>query len=517
MADTITPVEDFWRGQTETETFNFFEQTDTSDERAKSLKESEADLRELMSSREEAKRLAVAERILKDGKADLGVAHVVVARAAANLAEKEKHYRAALEASANHKYKATGKDGDNSSDMLNAAIAMEFADLLWRNSKTEAAIDVLQPIQDRASELRLQQHIRDALLTALTTYMILDNRDADARALLEIDPIPMADWYYLNALLKFKEMGDCIQSRSALSTALNDNLIVAVNLSSEDEDLDAEDLMTDWDYHYSQITLPAWQQTEGAMDWLCDVFDTKRSLFGAEDAVDEVRYKKWQREMEVAEAHIRREDFKSIKRSFKMALREAESLNDGGDMFLLTAKMLATVLLENGNSLDDLKESFDKKIAWLDKQDSDDYESLFTSYSHFAKTLYEIGMVKQAKHCAKKAIDLYEKAMERKSDQLDYFYLAECLIIHASLHSVEENFEEAERAFSRLVSTQEEFLGPKHLNLVDGLAGHRFCLHQLKRHEEEKDVHDRLRTIDLYFDADDEYKFVCDAVPAEAR
>ena len=253
------------------------------------------------------------------------------------------------------------------------------------------------------------------------------------------------------------------------------------------------------------------------MEWLCKVFDTKHSLFGAEDVQDEVRYKKWQREMEVAEAHIRREDIKSIKRSFKMALREADSLNDGGDMFLLTAKMLGAVLLENGNSLDDLKESFDKKIAWLDKQESNDSESLFTSYSHFAKTLYELGMIKQAKHCARKAIDFYDDATKIGTTMLDYFYLCECLVIYGSLLSVEESFEEAEHIFARLVSAQEEFLGSKHLNLVDGLAGQRFCLHQLQRHKEEMEIEVKLREIDQYFDADDEYKLVCDAAAVSAR
>lgn len=558
MANAISPVEDFWRGQTETEGLKLFVDADMADPRAKSIKESEAELLELMNSSEEEKRLAVANRMVKDGKADLGIAHIVLARSISELSDREKHYRAALKNSENQEFKSKTKAADFKSDMLHVAIALEFADVLFRNSKPAVAIEILQTIQANANALWLGQHIRDGLLTALTTYLISENRVAEARALLDIDPIPVADWYYLNALVKFQEKGDCIQSRSALSVALNNSVIIAINLTDEDDDSDedddndrnddraeesytddddddddkeadsdedsglneygaAEKQLIDWDYHYSQITLPAWQNTAGAMEWLCMVFDTKHTLFGAEEVPDEVRYKKWQREMEVAEAHIRREDFKSIKRSFKMALREADSLNDGGDMFLLTAKMLGAVLLENGNSLDDLKESFDKKIAWLDKQESDDVEGLFTSYSHFAKTLYEIGMVKGAKHCAKRAIDFYEKAEERKTDKLDYFYLSECLVIYGSLLSVEEQFEEAESVFSRLVSVQAEFLGDKHLNLVDGLAGQRFCLHQLKRHDEEQRVYERLKKIDEYFDSDDEYRYVCDAIPVEAH
>lgn len=518
MANTIPPVEDFWRGQTETEMFKLFDQLEEKGAGGNLVASAGKDLRELMGESVEEKRIEIAKRILKEGKEDLGIAHIVLARACSDLKEKEEFYRKAQKSSESQNFKANSTSGSLScADSLNTAISLEFAYVLFSNSKRDAACDMLQKIQENAEALSMGQDIRDCLFSALGAYLICTKKSAEVRALLEIDRMPMSHWYYLNALWKFMALGDCIQSRSALSIALNDSVMIAVNLTSDEEDIDEEDLLTDWEYYYSLITLPAWQETTGAMEWLSKVFDTKHSLFGAEDVQDEVRYKKWQREMEVAEAHIRREDIKSIKRSFKMALREADSLNDGGDMFLLTAKMLGAVLLENGNSLDDLKESFDKKIAWLDKQESNDSESLFTSYSHFAKTLYELGMIKQAKHCARKAIDFYDDATKIGTTKLDYFYLCECLVIYGSLLSVEESFEEAERIFARLVSAQEEFLGSKHLNLVDGLAGQRFCLHQLQRHKEEMEIEVKLREIDQYFDADDEYKLVCDAAAVSAR
>lgn len=522
MANTVSPVEEFWRGATETETFHFFELFDTDSPDNKELADVADDLIAIMSNSAEEKRIEIAERIVKEGKPDLGIAHIVLARASEKLADKETHYREAQKNSIDQQFK-TNKGVSLKGDMLYAAITLEFADVLLRNGKQEEALKELQELQSSTDLLWLSQDNLDSLFVALTTQLICANKTAEARAEIERDPAPLAHWYYMNALVKFKEMGDCIQSRSALSVALNDSVMIAVILTDErdemdeEEQMDADSLLTDWDEQFAQITMPAWKQTPGAMEWLLKIFDTKHLLYGAAEVQDEIRFKKWQREMELADTHIRREDFKSTKKAFKTALREADMLNDGGDMFLLTAKMLGAVLLEAGESLSDMKTIFEKKVAWLDKQQSDDFDSLFNSYSNFAKTAFELGMHKEAMTCAKKAIEHYEKSIEKGSEKLDYFYCSECLYIYAVLLCREENFEEAERVFSRLIDMQEEFLGKNAVDLEESLIGLRLCLHKLKRHDEEKVVHEQLLAIDPAFDAEDETKFVCDAIPVEAK
>lgn len=514
MANTISSVEEFWRGNTETEIITFLEHFDSSAPGAKPLADSNEDLQEIIDSDDEKVRTKIADRVAKDGKNELGVAYLVLARAASDLAEKEKHYKTALSNTENQTFPAKRRSDDLNADRIHAAIALEFAHVLWINDKADAAIELLQSALET---MPLEQDFLDYTFTALETYLICANKHDQARKVLEREPVPVAQWYYFNALLKFKELGDCIQSRSALSIALNDSLMIAVNITDEVDEIDAEDLLTDWDDHYSQITLPAWKQTPGAMEWLQKVIDTKHLLYGAAEVQDEVRFKKWQREMEVADFHLRREDLKSTKKAFKTALREADMLNDGGDMFLLTAKMLGGVLLEYGETLGDLSTSFDKKLAWLDKQESDDYESLFTSYSNFAKTAFELGMLKQAMTCVEKANVLYEKSVEKGTEKLDLFYSSECLFIYGLLLSREKKFEEAEGVFAKLIGIQEEFLGSKHLDLVEGMKARRFCLHELRRHDEEKVLHERLIEIDPDFDADDEIQFKCDAAPVEAR
>ncbi len=273
----------------------------------------------------------------------------------------------------------------------------------------------------------------------------------------------------------------------------------------------------DGDEQHAFITQAAWEKTPGALAWIASRMDIEYKMFGASDVVDEVRVKKWQREVETASAHFRRQDLKATKKSFKTALREAESLNDGGEMFLLTAKMLGNVLLESEDSLEDLRASFEKKIAWLDQQDSEDFESLFNSYSEMSEILYELGMDKQAGHCVPKALAYFDKAMSKGTEKLDFHHKSQYLFIHACVLSQEEKFVEAVRCFSELISIQEKYLGVGHLSLVDGLMGWRFCLHNLKRHDEEKLIYDRLISIDKHFDADDEYRFVCDAALVKAE
>lgn len=350
------------------------------------------------------------------------------------------------------------------------------------------------------------------------TESVREGRDKEARALLDEEPTLTPEWLYFNALLRFRESGDCIQSRSALSAAFNESPIVALTLTESEDELNGQDKSL-WgdEEHFALITQPAWQKTAGALDWVSTRMDTECKMFGAAEVVDEARVKKWQREVELADANLRRQDFKATKRSFKTALREADSLNDGGEMFLLTAKMLGGVLQETEDSLEDLRTIFDKKIAWLDQQESEDTEGLFTSYAEFAKILYELDMDKQAEHCAQRGLAFFEKSMDKGTEKLDFHYKAECLFIHACMLSQEETFVEAERCFSQLVAIQEEYLGVKHPSLVDGLMGWRFCLHQLKRHDEEKLIYDRLYSINQNFDADDEYRFVCDAALVNAE
>jgi len=401
---------------------------------------------------------------------------------------------------------------------------LEFIDASAEKSDdiTENATLLKQSLQSDA-DIRIGQPLLDYTLNVLASYLICQGKDNEARALLDEDPIPTADWYYLNALLRFRELGDCIESRSALSVAFEESPVVALTLTGhenelgEEDELDEQDeSMWEGDEDHAFVTQPAWQKTAGALAWMTKGMETEYKMFGASDMIDEVRVRKWQREVETASAHFRRQDLKSTKKAFKTALREAESLNDGGEMYLLTAKMLGNVLMESEDSLEDLRTTFAKKIAWLDQQESEDFESLFTSYSEFSEILYELGMDKEAGHCVQKALTYFEKAMNRGTENLDFHHKAEYLFIHACVLSQEEKFEEAERCFSELIAIQEKYLGVGHLSLIDGLMGWRFCLHNLNRHDEEKLIHDRLVSIDKNFDADDEYRFVCDAALVKA-
>jgi len=145
MANTVSPVEEFWRGATETEAFRFFELFDNSDPDSKELADASEDILTLMGEPDSAKRIDIANRILKDGKPDLGIAHIVLARSSDRFSEKEKHYREAQKNSIDQQFKTT-KGIILKGDMLYAATTLEFADALLRNGKQEEALKELQEL-----------------------------------------------------------------------------------------------------------------------------------------------------------------------------------------------------------------------------------------------------------------------------------------------------------------------------------------------------------------------------------
>ncbi len=84
---------------------------------------------------------------------------------------------------------------------------LEFIDASAEKSDdiTENATLLKQSLQSDA-DIRIGQPLLDYTLNVLASYLICQGKDNEARALLDEDPIPTADWYYLNALLRFREL-----------------------------------------------------------------------------------------------------------------------------------------------------------------------------------------------------------------------------------------------------------------------------------------------------------------------
>ena len=98
--------------------------------------------------------------------------------------------------------------------------------------------------------------------------------------------------------------------------------------------------LTNSDINYS-LTRQAWESDEAAVAWLAKQLDMTHRMIGKTVPIDEARLKRWMNNLDLAKAHMKRDELKSAKRFFNMALREAEQLSDGGDVFCSTAKMIA--------------------------------------------------------------------------------------------------------------------------------------------------------------------------------
>lgn len=509
MADIASQIRNFCRSNTDLEVLDILSHMDPSFSEQVSLHENAAAIREMLTAKASAKSLKIANGLLNDKKSELGIPHVVLARQSSSP-EQENQYRLAHQESQNHLFQH-GTDGNFKADKLHAAITLEMADALWNSDQHESAIELLRNLHLKSEELWMGESNREFTTALLTTFLICEGRDDEAREVLDKDQIPTLEWFFLNALLHFRKLGDCAISRSALSIALEESILVASILTETEAESEVlDDAETDWEDHYALITKQAWQKNPEALLWLSHRQDVTPSLFGAEEHLDEVKYKRWQREFEMIDTHVRREDFKGMKKSFKTALREAENLNDGGATYLFTAQMFGAFLIELDEPLGELPAGISKKIAWLDRQESQDFESLFSSFSECVEVSMNLSMLDAAQHCAEKAISLLEKSIAQGSEKLTTDDGIPCRTYLAVLLSQQKKYSEAVEEFSKLVRIQEEYLGKNHLSLVDGLKGWRFCLHQLGRHDEEKVVYDRLEAIDANFDADDdEYKYEC--------
>lgn len=470
--------------------------------------EAEADLIDDMLTSESLKeRLEMAKAFTNDPAKNYGVAYLVLAReseseSASGQKEQEKNYRAAIDAftqeleKKNFPYRV--------SENLTAAVTIELANTLWNSGRTDEAIAMLKDVN---TEL-LGDVMKDKWLFTYLVYLVCTGADEEALAALNADQLPTEEWLYFNALLKYKAFGDGALSRSALTAALTETESIASWLTRKLENIDTESYLFS-DMTYADLTRVAWEATDGAMEWLAAHMEKGLPRFGESKVIDEIRLKKWQREFDMGESHIEREDFKAAKQAYKSALKEAEQLNDGGEGFNVTCMALGALLLDTDGSLEELVTSLDKRINWLDSQDQTNFDQLARNYYDLADTFLEIGEYTRAEKCALKAVEFFEKTANDSNPRIDHFEGTQFLEVLALALEAQDKYSETKDRVEQLISLKEKFLGENHLSLVDYLKAQKRCLHELDQHEEEAVVLERLIDIDCVYDISEEGNFDC--------
>lgn len=451
----------------------------------------------LKSSPEE--RVSIARKVLPEDQS--GLAHLVLAIELEDVDERKQHYLKSLELSKQHNEEAVPLR------FIFGQASAHLANLYWNLNQRDEAIRILE----EALNFRFGQHIVEEVRYSLVSYLVILNQDERARAALDSDGIPTSEWYYLNALLRFRQHGDTYISRGALFRAIAEDDIIAYALSDTEYDGDEDELedLDRWTKKYIAFTREGWKSTPQAMDWLIRYITRVRPRVGLSDVPDVGRIRRIDNEFELAIKHTEREDLKNAKRSFISALREANRLDDGGESFKFIAGLFSSFLKEIDESQSPILELIRQRISWLDGQTKTaEPEAQLHSYVDAGRVAYEVEGFEESEKCMQKAYEIFcENRSELNSQSGDII-----LAVLGSISTQKNDFEALEKYMRERISMTEETLGPAHLDVVEQLQYLRFALHSLGKHEEELEVAKRAYAIDINADIDEELDVVdwCD-------
>jgi tetratricopeptide (TPR) repeat protein len=455
------------------------------------------DLSSIIEAETPQERVELAERVLAED--STGFAHLVLAIGTDNLDKQKQHYQKAIDTSRKVYLQQTPV-----SFILGHA-TVGLSKTLWNQNKRDEAIKLLEGID--LDNLHVGQNLIDIISYSLVTYLIIQNQDERAREILDRDPVPTFEWFYLNALLRFRQHGDSFISRGAFAAALVEDELVPHFLTNTEYDtaVDESDLddIEPWSEIYANLTRESWLETPDAIDWLKRMSEEKPRV-GDSESIDKARARRIDDEVQLASAHLSREDYKNAKRSFNSALREANRLNDGGVKFTLIMVVFIQLLEENEDSIAPAIEMLKQRAAWLDGQASKaGPEALMRSYLDIAKLLElnsrDSGL---SESCAQKAYDLF-KGIRSTSDS---FLEDTILTLLGSAALIKGDVKALESIMRSSIENSEQMFGPKHLHLVDQLQFLRYALHEQGRHEEEIETANRVYSIDVQAHKDDNFE-----------
>jgi len=381
---------------------------------------------------------------------------------------------------------------------------VRLAKLLWSLQQREEAIRVLEDAD--VDNLLVGQHIIDEIRFLLVTYLIIQNNDERARAILDGEAVSTFEWYYSNALLRFRQLGNTFISRGALLRALGEDEMIAYLLSDTEYDGDQDDLdeLDRWTRKYIDLTRECWNETPDAISWLSKTLTADVPSAGCSTDVDQVLAGSIDDEFEVAMAHMAKEDFDSAKQSFKSALLNANKLNDGGSMFLFIVEMFTALLDDMDESQAPVIELLNERVTWLDAQAaSAEPEALMNSYLNIAKAFHDdVEDMRGAEICAQKAYVIFNNIISDSDSQTG----DNILTILGAIAAQKDDFVSLESHMRSAISLGEQTHGPTHLSIIDQLQFLRYALHRQGKHEEEVEIAKRAYSIDIHVDQDEDFE-----------
>ncbi len=457
-------------------------------------------LLELLKSQGE-NRLLLAEKFLKDD--PVGLAPFILATESdCSSSQQLAHLTSAVEQA-----RSNVENGDPFSFGQRFLVwaLLRLASLYVGLGKNSNAIEVLEKSNFDELEFLSQNELDDCRFT-LVCYLVLENENEKARKVLDGEPVPTMEWYYLNALLRFRELGDTADSRGALSIAFGEGVSVGRLLAGEESLPQAESDFIDhipakFVYEYVSLTKEAWAATDGAISWIQDHLTKRPTRIGEQSDIDDVRLMRCMKEFELGLSHLQRNNHKDAKRSFNQALRESERLNDGGEFFASIVELISDIRHRNNESVSDLIERLDARLKSFQRYTGDP-SPLFFSFSDMGDLFLKLDEHSRAETCAKEALTLWQKHAAEMN--IDTFSVSNMYSLLASTASLMHKFSEAKEYLQQHIELGSRYLGPNHIGLVESLQALRYALHNLGEHEKELEVATRALAIDEFADESDE-------------
>lgn len=393
-------------------------------------------------------------------------------------------------------------------------IASEFALFLWTQEKFDHAIEIMFDVISEMKKYRHEdehRYVSEGLLVTLTyAWLVLQNRESAATPLLSNANNSPA-WHYSNALRLYRSEGDTRASRGALLHALKKYFGLFETLtgfpvdqrkpkpSGEYRNQNREEHPNN-DASINFLKL-AWQKSSGSIEWAinCEKLSVERLpefdryTSSAENAE---RIKRWKNNLSTGITFIKRSSQKDARKFFKMALKETVAMKNDEKPFLITFALALELSDVVNFSKEELFEPLKKMAISLE-------DLLVGTPQHKAGVYQVFGQFFEPFDANVYAADMYKLALRHlenipaeNSDYLNLYVSANTEFSLARQLGSQAQYQEALEAFERALAMKEQYLPFDHPHLAKTLDLQSRCLHHLGRHKEEKEMRQRLLTID---------------------
>lgn len=477
-------------------------------------------------------RVSAARKALKLDSA-CSIAHVVLAREGClNEAEAEREYLHALPslkedverharffpdfAGKNEIPEEIGEDDDPPPYIVHCEayylVATEFAQLLWKKHEHDRAIVILSEILEHEQNFCDPDqsydvlHIADVLILAAAWLCEL-KRDEEAQRLLLTCSNELPDWHYFNALLRFRQHGDTSLSQGALRHAIECQDEVAHLLlagSGHEVPFGFEEAFLDDDSLKGEIGLHSlkhcWRSTPGALQWLAlrmRGWHLQRPALAnfKPTTTDPARVKRWKDNIEGTIKFVKRDDPKNAKRLLKMALRDAEAIEESIYPYLGTVDMLLELRKEWGYQFEDLASSMKRKFAALKQYRFDSDEEKERVKGEFGCAFVALERHDEAALIFASQVEHFEAQMLEDESAVDLNVLSHAFNNYGVCAGWTRNFKEARKSLERSLDLEERYLGSNHPELALNLELLWRACHHEGNHAEEHKVQHRLQNL----------------------